>query len=362
MTSRMHSTTASKRTARLIGLVAAMAFTLVAALASPASSATKAAFNSATFVDQNERAHNTQMEWWYVTGHLTGVDATGKVHKYGIQSTYFKNHPAWKLDGYAQHMAVTDLTRGTYTTGNKNSVGFTSTACCNGFNVGIADWDLSGDNGNHRVYGNVNYGDYIVDVRTTPNKPAAVHGGDGFLDFAPFGDTGYYSWTGLDVAGTVTDHGVKVTITGGEAWMDHQWFDGGTVAGWDWFSVQLDNNVDYMVFFVRGPNGALSQVFGTKVAPNGATTDLAPTALSVTPLGSWKSPRTGRTYSSGWKVNVPGGSLTMTPEQLNQESSLNLPPVDYWEGSVTVTGTIDNKAVTGKGYTEITPPQCLCGF
>lgn len=344
------------RKSRTALVAIALAMSLLALFATPAQS------SGGTWVGQNERAHSTQMEWWYITGHLTGVDATGKTYRYGIQDTYFKNHPAWGYDGYSQHMAVTDLNRGTYTQGNKNGTGVTSTACCNGYNVGIDDWDLKGEDGSNTIYGNVNWGDYVLNLRTTPNKPAAKHGGDGFVDFAPFGDSGYYSWTGLDVSGTVIDHGVKVTITGGEAWMDHQWFEGGTTAGWDWYSVQLDNGVDYMLFFVRGAGGSYSQIFGTKVAPNGATTELAPSSLTMSPRGSWTSPRTDRTYSSGWTVTVPGGSLTIDPLQLDQESSLVMPPVDYWEGATRVAGTIDGASVTGKGYTEITPVQCICGF
>ena len=144
--------------------------------------------------------------------------------------------------------------------------------------------------------------------------------------------------------------------------MDHQWFNGGTTAGWDWYSVQLDNGVDYMVFFVRDANGNYSQIFGTRVAPDGSTTELAPASLSMTPLGSWTSPTSGKTFSSGWQVNVPGGSLTIMPKLLNQESHLAIPHVDYWEGASTVTGTINGVAVTGKSFTEITPVQCLCGF
>jgi predicted secreted hydrolase len=82
----------------------------------------------------------------------------------------------------------------------------------------------------------------------------------------------------------------------------------------------------------------------------------------MTPLGSWTSPRSGRTYSSGWEVTVPGGQLRIAPKQLDQESNPVFPDLDYWEGATTVTGTVNGAAVTGKGYTEITPVQCLCGF
>ncbi|MFD4429790.1 lipocalin family protein [Nocardia sp. NPDC058497] len=302
------------------------------------------------------------MEWWYVTGHLEGKAPDGSVRKYGFQSTLFRNHPAIGLDGLAHHMAVTDLQRNTYTQGNKNDIGITVDPAGGGFDVGLQDWVLRGKDGNNTIAGNVSWGDYVLDIRTTASKPAAPHGGDGFVQFAPFGDSGYYSWTGLDVSGTIKDHGTTVTITGGEAWMDHQWFDGGTTAGWDWYSVQLDNGVDYMIFLVKGPDGQYSTKFGTRIEPNGKTTELAAGELSMTPAGTWKSPRSNRTYTSGWEVHVPGGSFTITPKQQDQESNLILPDLDYWEGAATVTGTVDGKAVTGKSYTEITPVQCLCGF
>ena len=337
-----------------------VALSLVALLATPSSAVT-----AAQFVDQNERAHNNQMEWWYITGHLTGVDTNGVVHNYGFQDTFFKNHPWWGYDGYSQEMAVTDLNRGTYTQGQKQGTGVTSTACCSGYNVGIDDWDLQGDNGYHRVYGNVNWGDYVLDLTMNANKPAALHGGDGYVPFQPFGtQSGYYSWTGLDVGGTVWDHGLQVTITGGEAWMDHQWYDGYATGGWDWYSIQLDNNVDYMVFLIKDANGNYVTKFGTQVAADGTTTELTSSQVSMSNTNgvNWTSPRSSRTYRLGWTVTVPGGSLTITPQVLDQESNLSIPAIDYWEGTATVSGMLNGVAVTGKSYTEITQPQCLCGF
>jgi predicted secreted hydrolase len=56
-------------------------------------------------------------------------------------------------------------------------------------------------------------------------------------------------------------------------------------------------------------------------------------------------------------VTVPGGSLTITPNVLNQELDLlSTQGVAYWEGDVAVRGTIGGSPVTGVGYTEINPP------
>lgn len=352
----LFTTTRRRRsTQAFIGLAASTA--IFAGTSVPANAATPSEFGAA-----HEGGHSTQMEWWYITGHLTGVDPSGNVRNYGIQSTFFKNHPAWQLDGYSMKMAVTDLNRNTYTQGNKNSVGFFSNPSGGGFNASIDNWVLKGKDGYNTVSGNVNWGDYVLDLKTTPKKAPTVHGGDGYVKFPPFGDTGYYSFTDLGVTGTVIDHGVKVTLTGGQAWLDHQWFNGGTKAGWDWYSIQLNDGTQYMVFLVKGPDGTYSTKFGTMTRPNGSSVELDGSQLSMTPRGSWTSPRSGQTYSSGWNLNVPGGTMIVTPKQLDQESNLALPKIDYWEGATTVSGTAGGKSVSGQGFTEITPVQCLCGF
>ncbi|MFD4442099.1 lipocalin-like domain-containing protein [Nocardia sp. NPDC058519] len=99
----------SRRPGLIRVLVAGLAIALSISVSGQA-----AAQTPAQFVAENESSHSKQMEWWYVTAHLKGKDPSGNVREYGIQSTLFKNHPAWGLDGYAHHMAVTDLQRGTY--------------------------------------------------------------------------------------------------------------------------------------------------------------------------------------------------------------------------------------------------------
>jgi predicted secreted hydrolase len=106
-------------------------------------------------------------------------------------------------------------------------------------------------------------------------------------------------------------------------------------------------------------NDSRGRLPGTLVHADGSTTNLDPTAISETALGSWTSPHTGHVFDQKWKVNLPGGSLTITPQLADQE--LYVPVVansttgSYWEGSSNVTGTIDGQAVTGQSYVELTP-------
>ena len=47
------------------------------------------------------------------------------------------------------------------------------------------------------------------------------------------------------------------------AWMDHQWgnFVVGAVGGWDWFSLQLDDQTELMLYVLRGPGGETTAIY-----------------------------------------------------------------------------------------------------
>lgn len=198
---------------------------------------------------------------------------------------------------------------------------------------------------------------YRLNLTLQTTEPAVLHGSRGVIPFGPFGTSKYYSWTSLLTGGTVIDHGVPVKVLG-TSWMDHQWgaFDFASGGGWDWFSLQLSNGQQYMLYFIRDRTGAIVTSNATRVGLGGRVTHPARPDFSVRALGSWASPVTGITYSSGWKLDVPRGRLTVTPVLKDQELDLRaVQGVAYWEGAVAVRGTLDGSAVTGVGYTEINP-------
>ena len=144
----------------------------------------------------------------------------------------------------------------------------------------------------------------------------------------------------------------------GLSWMDHQWgaFDFASGAGWDWFSVQLTDGRQYMLYFIRDSTGRIVQTVGTLVTTHARVTHLAPSTFGERALGTWHSDVTQITYSSGWRVRVPGGNLVVRPDLKDQELDLRaIQGVAYWEGDVAVRGRIDGRVVTGVGYTEINP-------
>ena len=59
----------------------------------------------------------------------------------------------------------------------------------------------------------------------------------------------------------------------GAAWMDHEWFTSQLAddqIGWDWFSVQLDNQTELMLFQLRRKDGSIDPYSaGTYIDPQG---------------------------------------------------------------------------------------------
>jgi predicted secreted hydrolase len=337
---------------------------LLVPLAVPAlvSSSPAQATTAAISLPKDESPHpSSGMEWWYYNGHLTGVDPSGKVHRYGFLLSFIRindgQEPASAL--YNGQFAITDLTRGAYEADMSEYAQQPDVVPPQGgYNITINGWNMNGINGQNNLTAAFKDGNYGINLTADQSKPAALHGNGGIIPYGPFGQSYYYSETDLHASGTLMDHGVPVKVTG-SAWEDHQWgnFSTGT-GGWTWFSVQLANDTQYMLYFIHDANGNLVQIVGTKVNPDGSTVNLDPSQISETPLGSWTSPTTHVTYPQNWLVKVPGGEFTVLAQQADQEPTALTPAgtyTGYWEGTSTVTGAVNGVPAIGQAYVEITP-------
>ena len=170
-------------------------------------------------------------------------------------------------------------------------------------------------------------GDMSIDLHLNTTKPPTLQGDRGF---SPKG-TGagnasyYYSLTRMDTTGTVRVKGTSSQITGGTSWMDHEWgtsrLESGSI-GWDWFALQLSDGREITWAQVRGrDNHATPASFGTLTAANGQTTRLSPADVTLEPLSTWTSPRSGAHYPARWRLRVAsvGLDLQVTPRMPDQE-------------------------------------------
>ena len=113
-----------------------------------------------------------------------------------------------------------------------------------------------------------------------------------------------------------------------------------------------------MLYVLRRADGSLTlQSSGSLIGRDGRVTYLPLSAFSASATGSWKSPHTGATYPSGWRVRVPsaGVDVVLTPILADQELALTSGGgVSYWEGAVDVSDAGRPAARVGTGYVELT--------
>jgi predicted secreted hydrolase len=191
-------------------------------------------------------------------------------------------------------------------------------------------------------------------------KPPAVHGHDGVSLKAACATCAshYYSMTRLRTSGTLVYGGKRLRVAG-LSWMDHEFGSDELQrdqAGWDWFSVQLDDRREIMDYRLRTKDGSLTpESSGSLIDARGGVRYLNRDAVAVDVTSSWKSPHTGGIYPSGWRMRIPSQHLdvVLVPTAKDQELANTTGGVSYWEGAVDVRDAASSKHL-GVGYVELT--------
>lgn len=308
-----------------------------------------------------------QTEWWYYTGTLE--TAGGRL--FGYQLTLFQRGlvpPAerterrsdWAADQiYMGHFALSDIQAGThrsYETFSRGAAGLAG-ARNRPFQVWVENWSIE-MTGPETFRLRAEAEDAAVDLVLEDRKGPVFHGEAGYSRKGedPGNASYYFSQTRLASAGEVRSGKERFRVEG-LSWMDHE-FSTSALApgqiGWDWFSLQLENGTDLMVFQIRRGDGSTSPYSsGTLIEPDGGTRALEREDFEIEVTGTWRSPRSGAVYPSGWKIRVPEADLALEVEPLLEDQEMDV-SYQYWEGAVSVSGQSGENAVSGKGYVELT--------
>ena len=233
---------------------------------------------------RDDGPHDAKVEWWYFTGHLF----TEEGDRYGFEYVIFRARDG-NLVGYASHFAITDNPRQQFHFDQRlrAAAGVAGDAAV--LDLDLSGWTMRGGGGQFALAADMPDYAMRLDVETT--KPAALHDGDGYIDYGNGTASYYYSWTRMDVTGAL-DLGQGWQRVSGEAWMDHQWGDFATYqeGGWDWFSVQLEDGTDVMLYLIRGADGNTLRVDGSIVSRDGEFSVLGEGDFAITADGQWASP------------------------------------------------------------------------
>jgi predicted secreted hydrolase len=299
---------------------------------------------------RDDAPHDQLTEWWYYTGHL---DTAGGA-SYGFEMVVFQSVRGRGPVGYAAHYAITDLASRRFAYDQRTSIG-SQTGPAEGFDLSVGDWRMRGLDGRDQL--SARMPGYAIELDLRSLKPPALHDQDGLVSFGPAGDSYYYSRTRMEVRGTISVDGRPEPVRG-LAWFDHQWgnfvFAGG---GWDWFSLQLDDQTEIVGQIIRDDRGRPIGTYGTYVDARGGTTHLGPEQFEASPSERWTSPATGVTYETRWRVRLPDPAIELDVRAELPEQELDTRPttgVLYWEGLVRASGTREGRPVTARGYVELT--------
>jgi predicted secreted hydrolase len=317
---------------------------------------------------QDYGAHpDYQTEWWYYTGNLDSQDG----RHFGYQLTFFRRalvpreqsitrSSDWASDQvYMAHFALSDIGQGDHPYFERLSRGAAGLAGAQAapFHVWLEDWEVL-QNGDNSYQLHASQQGVEVDLKLVDEKGLVLHGENSYSQKGPNpGNASYYiSQTHLASSGVVQVGGKAYPVSG-LSWMDHEFSTSALSAGqvgWDWFSLQLEDGSELMVFQIRRSDGSIDPYSsGTLIQADGSTVHLPSEAFSIEVLDTWKSPHSKANYPAGWTLSVPQYGIKLKLEPLMADQELNV-SFTYWEGAVSATGEVQGKPVMGNGYVELT--------
>lgn len=331
-------------------------------------------------------------EWWYFVGHL--ADSSG--NRFGYQLTLFRIGIApaapelvstWTAaDLVMGHLALTDvganrhifaeaLYRATPLLGGfggPDSV----LAWCQAPPGTAGQWTIRWDGEKFDLVARDDRTGISIDLAALPSAEPLLQGPNGYSRKSGRDEAAshYYSVTRLETRGVVgvsdstqstgrdeirsargdvslgASRDARFFVTG-TSWMDHEFSSnqlGTGQVGWDWFSIQLDDGRDVMMYLLRNETG-IDYAHGTLRERDGTVRGLGPEDWILKASGA----RNTR-YPSRWNLEIPnhGIEIELVPLVLDQENvSTIIPGLRYWEGAVEVRAAGRN---VGQGYVELT--------
>ncbi|MGY3858814.1 lipocalin-like domain-containing protein [Aeromonas intestinalis] len=308
-------------------------------------------------------------EWWYLTGNLK--DEQGR--EYGLQWTLFRQGVEWQIADkkgsvreqpltnpwltpqlWLAQFAITDLATGQHLQDERTSRQGPGLAGASQGEYWLREWTLkSQGTALFPAWLNVDSAIGQLALEVSNRKPAVLQGESGYSEKSPGNASFYYSFPRLALSGTLTLDGETRKVSG-LGWFDHEWSSSVLAdwqAGWDWFSLQLVDGRELMLFRLRtkpghaNPENQPENRYGILIERDGSSRVLSPDSITLTPGKTWRGPK-GQPYPIEWQLRAADMNLKIRARQPDQAMTGRF---DYWEGAVTVSGDAH-----GLGYLEMT--------
>lgn len=309
---------------------------------------------------------DVQTEWWYYTGHCRSTEG----REFGFELVFFKRRTDRDRIGgvpvsaignpmYFAHFAISDIRQQrfrydhirSFNTPVETAVTMSERSC----DISFGEWSLREVAGKHILHATLKDG-LVFDAVLEATKPVVLNGAGGSgITQKKAGASNHFSFTRMKVDGQLVDGGRLEQFTG-SAWMDREygsWEQG----GWDWFSIQFDDDTELMLYQFADPKGGMRGAStGTYVGKDGECIYLERSDFEIESTSTWTSSRTGATYPAGWRVKVPRLDIDVEITPLIDDQELDTrgtTMIVYWEGVSAVSGQKGGQTSTGRAYVEL---------
>jgi len=296
----------------------------------------KLKFTSPIKFPLDEGSHNqTTDEWWYFNCHLVSEDD----RSYSAVVCFFPT--------YLLSMLVDVSNKKMLHNSVKVNESFHSSNQRLDVTFGRSWWKQAVESPSIYVM-HCDVGDFVADLRMEVLKQPLLVNGNGQIKEGLLGRSYYYAHTRLRVEGSIKVNGEEIKVNG-MGWIDRQWgeWDWSGIGMWEWFSIQLSNNVEMLLIQIIHPLTSDIVSRSLTVSDEQGKTKVFDNFF-VRERGTWKSPDSNEIYESGWTINSPGKcELHVLPIFNAQESMRGL-----WEGACEVHGSFEGREVRGRAYVE----------
>jgi len=302
-------------------------------------------------------------EWWYFTGNL----ATDEGRRFGYQLTLFRvglvaGEPAQDSSLrsnqlYMGHLAITDIEAQRHYHAERFSRAAAGLAGAQAvpLKVWLGSWTIeqAGKVDTFPIKLRADAAGIEIQLTLGPgNRPRVLQGDAGLSQKSaePGNASYYYSYTRLPTRGRLRIDNAWYEASG-NSWFDREWSSsalGPDQAGWDWFSLQLQDGRDLMFYSMRDKQGKAQRFSkGVLVSKEGKVTSLNLENTRLEALRHWRSKVSGIRYPVSWHLQIPSQQIDLRIDAALPDQEMNL-SVRYWEGAVNVSGSHH-----GVGYLEM---------
>jgi len=320
-----------------------------------------------SFPTDEGRHTGEPVEWWYTSGHFTG-ETSGKEYSYMLTYFYYPvSVSIFNFEGF-RILNITDEATGafyqetkpilTYNTLSTTGLDIAASLFPSGSEFWRNKLDGSGNSipFNYELSASSSTASINFELDTT--KRPLVLDGDGYFEQGLSNYTYYYSQTANTLTGSLTLNGVTENVTG-TAWIDRQYGDFNPFTGekYEWFSLQLDNGTDLNLWNVFTANRMIPENPKYKIlaAYVDESTQYTISDFEIERLEYFFTPDNQKSYSKKWRLTSVSKNidLIITANHTTSEVDITELSFRFFEGSVTIEGTIDSVDVLGIGFAEL---------